>query len=94
MFARFSEPARFSESNANGRFWVSARFCVTLGDADDCLLVSARFCDAYADGRIAFFGIDFCDSYADGRIFFFVIDLCDSYADGRMDFFSLYSNCE
>jgi hypothetical protein len=89
VFARFSEPARFSESNANGRFLLSARFCDAEEDADGRVLVSARFFDAYANGRIAFFRINFCDSYANGRISFFAIDVCNSYANGRIDFFGI-----
>ena len=83
-----------SESNANGRFLVSPRFCDAEENADGRFLVSARFCDAYANGRIAFFGIDFCDSYANGRISFFAIDFCDSYAGGRIDFVGVDWKCE
>jgi len=92
-FARFSEPARFSESNANGRFLVSARFCDAEEDADGRVLASARFCDAYANGRIAFFRIDFCNSYANGRISFFAIDVCNLSAKGRIDFFGIEYAC-
>ena len=63
-----------SESNANGRFLVSARFCDAEEDADGRLLVSARFCATYANGRTGFFGIDFCATYANGRTDFFGID--------------------
>jgi len=73
---------------------VSARFCDAGEDADGRLLVSARFCATYANGRTGFFGIDFCATYANGRTDFFGIDFCATYANGRTDFFGIDWKCE